>query len=435
MPGLRAVTTLRAGCARLDITPEWPLPLAGFASRTGLSEGIASPLHLRVVLLESRTGDTTARAVIVSADILWWAPELVAGYQDKLARLVGAPGQNVVLAATHNHSGPQTSGRFAPSLGLPDPRFTSLLENALLRAVASAEAALEPVTVRTCRGAHHLGVHRRAWIDGEFQLAPNPDGPSDPELTVVAFERADGSPHSLLVHYACHPVISSANLISGEYPGAAMRALEERTDAVSLYLQGCSGDINPAGREWSRFASGGEDEITRCGLALADRVQELRAAHGEHLAPVPIRSESRDLPLLFEATPTDGEIVAASMRPGVDGEWGRALLEDASLRQPSTMLAMRRLDIADQLSLLTMHAEMVVEYGLFAKAISAGKALPVSCCNGMIGYLPTAAQIAEGGYEPDGSTRYFLLPSRFSPAIEDDVKRAIERLTSDRATR
>jgi hypothetical protein len=123
------------------------------------------------------------------------------------------------------------------------------------------------------------------------------------------------------------------------------------------------------------------------------------------------------------------------MRPGVDGEWGRALLEDAYLRQPSTMLAMRRLDIADQLSLLTMHAEMVVEYGLFAKAISAGKALPVSCCNGMIGYLPTAAQIAEGGYEPDGSTRYFLLPSRFSPAIEDDVKRAIERLTSDRATR
>jgi hypothetical protein len=422
------VTTLRAGCARFDITPDWPLPLAGFASRTGLSEGIASPLHVRAVVLESRTGDSTARAVIVSADILWWAPEHVAGYQDKIAGLVGAPAQDVVLAATHTHSGPQTSGRFAPSLGLPDPRFTSLLKDALLRAVACAEASLEPVAIRRHRGVHHLGVHRRAWIDGEYQLAPNPDGPSDPELTVVAFERADGSPHSFLVHYACHPVISSANLISGEYPGAAMRALEDRTGAVSLFLQGCSGDINPAGRAWPRFATGGEDEITRCGLALADRVLELRAAKGEHLAPVPIRAESRELPLLFELTPTDGEIIAASMRPGVDGEWGRAFLDDASLRQPSATLAMQRLDIAQQLSLLTMNAEAVVEYGLFAKAVSAGTVLPVSCCNGMIGYVPTAVQIAEGGYEPDGSARYFLLPSRFSPVIEADVRQAIERM-------
>ena len=222
-------------------------------------------------------------------------------------------------------------------------------------------------------------------------------------------------------------MISSANLISGEFPGATICALEERTGAVSLFLQGCSGDINPAGRHWSQFASGGEDEITRYGLALADRVLEMRASHGEHLAPVPIRSETRDIPLAFASTPSDAEIISASMQPGIDGEWGKALLEDSSLRQPSATLAMRRLDIADQLSLLTTNAEVVVEYGLFAKALSGG-VLPVTCCNGMIGYVPTAAQIAEGGYEPDGSTRYFLLPSRFSPVIERDVRQAIENL-------
>jgi len=46
----------------------------------------------------------------------------------------------------------------------------------------------------------------------------------------------------------------------------------------------------------------------------------------------------------------------------------------------------------------------------------------------MIGYVPTAAQLAEGGYEPDGSTRYFLLPSGFSPVIERDVRQAFEHL-------
>ena len=427
MPGSTSATTLRAGCARFDITPDWPLPLAGFASRTGLSEGIASPLHVRAVFLESHTGGSVSRAVIVSADILWWAPEYVAKYQTGISVMFHVPAENIILAATHNHSGPQTSRRFAPSLGLPDPRFTKLLTMAALRAIHSAKAAREPVTIRRYRGSHHLGVHRRAWIDGEFQLAPNPDGPSDPDLSVIAFERADGSPHSFLVHYACHPVISSANLISGEFPGATICALEERTGAVSLFLQGCSGDINPAGRHWSQFASGGEDEITRYGLALADRVLEMRASHGEHLAPVPIRSETRDIPLAFASTPSDAEIISASMQPGIDGEWGKALLEDSSLRQPSATLAMRRLDIADQLSLLTTNAEVVVEYGLFAKALSGG-VLPVTCCNGMIGYVPTAAQIAEGGYEPDGSTRYFLLPSRFSPVIERDVRQAIENL-------
>jgi hypothetical protein len=427
MPGPTTATTLRAGCARFDITPDWPLPLAGFASRTGLSEGIASPLHVRAIVLDSHTGNSVSRAVIVSADILWWAPEHVAKYQAGISVMFHVLAENIILAATHNHSGPQTSSRFAPSLGLPDPRFTRLLTMAALRAINSAGASLEPVTIRRYFGTHHLGVHRRAWIDGEFQLAPNPDGPHDPELSVIAFERVDGSPLSFLVHYACHPVISSANLISGEYPGAAMRAVEERTGAVSLFLQGCSGDINPSGREWFRFASGGEDEITRCGLALADRVLELRETHGENLAPVPIRSESRDLPLAFASTPSDAEIIAASMRTGIDGEWGKALLEDPSLRQPSATLAMRRLDIADQLSLLTMNAEVVVEYGLFAKAISGG-ALPVTCCNGMVGYVPTAAQLAEGGYEPDGSTRYFLLPSGFSPVIERDVRQAFEHL-------
>jgi hypothetical protein len=348
---------------------------------------------------------------------------------------VGAPAQNIVLAATHNHSGPQTSGRFAPSLGLPDPRFSSFLEDALLRAAASAEASLEPVTIRRYRGTHRLGLHRRARIDGEIRLAANPYGPTDPELSVVAFERVDGSPHSCLVHYACHPVISSANLISGEFPGAAMRALEERTGAVSLFLQGCSGDINPTDRDLTRFASGGEDEIDRCGLTLADQVLSVFTATGEELVPVPIRSEVLDLPLMFESIPSDAELISASMRPGVDGEWGRELLADPSLRHPAATLAIRRLDIAEKLSLLAMNAEVVVEYGLFAKAISAGAVLPVSCCNGMIGYVPTAAQIAEGGYEPNGSTSYFLLPSRFSPAIEVDVRQAMKRLIRDRARR
>src|SRR5262252_9224128 len=57
---------LRAGAARTDITPTQPVTLAGYASRTNLSQGVHDPLSARAVAFACGEG----KLVLVSIDTL-----------------------------------------------------------------------------------------------------------------------------------------------------------------------------------------------------------------------------------------------------------------------------------------------------------------------------------------------------------------------------
>jgi hypothetical protein len=406
-------TTARIGAARVDITPDWPLPLAGFASRTTISQGVAHPLHLRVALLES----TGTRALIASADLLNWGPERLPEWRKALSASCGVPEGSVLFSATHSHSGPQTNGWHAAATGVLDPRFLDLLGERLLAVAAAAAADMEDVSIARGRGQHDLGMHRRVVVDGHAMSRPNPDGPVDHEVTVLAFRRADGSLKAALTHYTCHPVLSGEDQLSGEFTGDAMSRVEERTGAVSLYLQGCCGDTNPG-----RLASTGLAEIPKQGAALADVVSGILDGALEELRPVPLTARWDGVDLPFKSAPTTAELQEASTQDGVMGQWGRAFLEHPERIAASARLELQRLEIAEGQALLAMNGEVCLDYGLQIKAVSGGRVLPVAYSNGMIGYIPTATQVDEGGYEADESTRYYLLAGRFARELDPLIR-------------
>ena len=111
----------------------------------------------------------------------------------------------------------------------------------------------------------------------------------------------------------------------------------------------------------------------------------------------------------------------------------RALLEHPEWVAPSMPLHLQRLDLAEGLALLAMNGEIVVEYGLRAKANSDGAVLPLGYANGMTGYVPTARIIAEGGYEAGEAIPYFFLPSPFAPSVEEALNDALDRLATGAA--
>ena len=59
-------STLRAGTARIDITPDKPVKMSGYSARTALSQDVHDPLSARVVAFENN-GE---RLVLVSTDLL-----------------------------------------------------------------------------------------------------------------------------------------------------------------------------------------------------------------------------------------------------------------------------------------------------------------------------------------------------------------------------
>ncbi len=48
------------------------------------------------------------------------------------------------------------------------------LEDAVIRGVDEAAAAVEPVTIERGSGRCVIGIHRRRLVNGSIQMAPNP---------------------------------------------------------------------------------------------------------------------------------------------------------------------------------------------------------------------------------------------------------------------
>lgn len=420
--------TLKLGTAKVDITPRKPVPLAGFKDREGNAQGIAHPLYARILVFqyEHRDGEKT-KAILVSADLIWWDTKRARRMREWIARKWGLTVSSVILHATHTHCGPQTSDQFTPSLGRPDGDVIRQIEEKILAGIRRAFQNVEPVGIQRGIGECKMGINRRKMVDGKVIMAPNPEGPVDPEVNVIRFCMDNGQPKAILVHYACHPTTTGDNLISSEFPGVAMELLEEQmgNGAVAVFLQGCCGDIRPALIQDQLFYRGTDKEVCRLGKTLADEVLTIMNRPMQPLRPVPLRSRTLQIDLPFQELPSISEIKKKQGLSGIVGEWSRVLLDQPGRIRPHIPLELTCLEMADHLAFLTMNGEVVVEYGLMMKEYFHGRVLPLPYSNGMIGYIPTAKQTEEGGYEAEESVLYFGLPAPFSPELEKRIHNSI----------
>lgn len=399
---------LHIGTAKVDITPEFPVPLAGYTHFKHPFEGISERLYLRFLYLEQReNAQPVGRALLVSADLVWWGPERIPHLYRELKQRWGLESSSIIFHATHNHSGPQTSEVLG--YGIADPAYISYLESQLFEGVRMAMQELEPVSVERGNGQCSLGIYRRKLIDGKIEFAPNEEGPTDPEVSVICFRSLnDNGIKAVLVHYACHPTTKASNIISSEFSGVAMNRIEESLggEATALFLQGCSGDIRPAIIKDGRFYRGDERDIDRLATTLAHEVLSILQAPMERqpLGGWTARKAAVKLPFQYGS---------AQRLPDEDKHG---------------ILEMTLLTIAKDVSLLTMNAEISVEYGLRIKKKYRKTVLPVPYSNGMVGYVCTAGQIEEGGYEPAVSYANYGLPAPYGAEVEELIHSEVDRL-------
>lgn len=395
---------LWVGAAKVDITPAKSLPLAGFAHRRGVSAGISSPLCLRALVFEQESGNRRDRSLLVSADIIWWGPDRVARLQEQLAAAWGFEPAAIILTATHNHSAPQTTGAFGTALGEMDDGYVEFLEQQLTEAIRLAQVNLEPVELRQGKGACSFAVNRRLCVDGKMTMAPNPAGPVDREVSVIHFVTLYGRSKAVLVHFSCHATTTGDNLVSGEFPGVAMRSLEEQLDegAVAVYLQGCAADVRPGLIRENAFYRGDESDVRTLAASLSAEVRKILGQPMTVLGDGELKCHHRSLFLDFA---------------------GPAPRESAD--KAGTALEITFFRLTRDFALMCFNSEMVTEYGLLVKRLYQRRVLPVAYTNGMIGYVTTEQQLAEGGYEAGEAFRYFAKAGPFAPGTERKIAAAI----------
>jgi hypothetical protein len=240
------------------------VPLGGYAFREGVSVGTHDPITATALVV--RQGRSAA--AIVSVDLVAVTSAL---RQRVLALLEVDPGlrpEQVLLAATHTHSGPGGPHTDLHDGGAYyDPDTAGRLAATIARAVRDAHRDIEPVSVRAWAGmASGVASDRvRAVVDVSVPTA------------VAVLSTPGGRTIGAVANYACHPtVLDEANLeFSADYVDAARRRLRERLGTpVVLFLNGACGDLST---RYSRRAAS-FDEAARLGGMAANHLTALVAA-------------------------------------------------------------------------------------------------------------------------------------------------------------
>lgn len=413
---------LTIGADRTELPLPLPIRLAGFAARAadGPTDRVLTPLRLRTLALGT---DHDHPVVLISADLLFWGDDLADLIKDRFAAEFGIGRDQLVLHATHTHSGPQAGRRFLGALGVPDDGFLDLLVDATLASAKRALAGQDRVTVERSSIMVPLGVDRRHVRSG----GTHPLTELDHEATVIRFRTLTGDCAALLVQHACHPVLHHDNAITSDFSGAAMSALEDGGAGVALYLQGCCGDVNPDHYRGVEFLGADQSIIDEFGGRLAAAVTGL-LEHGEWRAETPavtVSEHSFEVPVPDRVPPAELRVLAD--RDDARGEWARLMLADPDRHAGPVTVRLTRLTLTETTRFIGLSAELVTRFGRYTKERSGAEAITLGYTNGMTGYLITAEQVAQGGYEPAESPYYFGLPGLFDPSVEDIVLTELDR--------
>lgn len=405
---------MNLGTAKLPITPAMPVRLCGYGYRTELSTKTVEDVCLRVFYLT----DGERRLVFLYGDLIWWSPSFVARARAALAERYGLKEKELCFVASHNHSGPPTGGDFTPALETFCPEYAAWLLERVLAGVADARGNLEPVRAARCDGNCNINVFRRVKTANGVEMRPNYEVAADRQLTILRFTAASGAEKGFLVHYPCHANAANGYEIHPDYPGMALRMLDEAfPGSTAMFLQGCTADLRPNSVTGDRFVPCDPERTKLLAEIFFDSCMETLSSPGREV-PLALSVERSVTELPLVQTFTREEVEAAAVEDSPDRQWAQAVL--AKGLRPTERLDVYRIALGDGYVLFTLNAEVVQFYARFVRQICPG-AVTAAYANGMIGYLCTSEQIAEGGYEPFDSAKGFALAGTYSPEIEKRI--------------
>jgi len=398
MAAVPALAALKAGVARVDITPSGHELLWGYESRKQPATGMLDPLYARVLVLEAGSGDTARRLALVTLDLgRSFGPASLSRLREAVKKESGI--SCLLVAASHTHSAPVIKDEYRDG----PPGWENAALDKIAHAISEAAAGLQEARIGVATGATYIGHNRlRVNADGsvswfERNQTRIPTAPVDPTVTVLRIDRTDGTPLAVLTNYACHPVVfGSDNLrYSADFPGAMNRFVEHELGGhvLSFFLQGAPGDINPyyavtpvEENAEARMTTAGE----HLGTEAARVAKEIRTTTAGEAA-IDFRESTLTARLRWDR---DKFRAALEKFLGPDGleVYGAQITPQFEL--PVTTVLINR-----EIALMTMPGEPFVDFQTnWRDRCPAPHALLLGYTNGYNGYFPTILAASRGGY-------------------------------------
>jgi len=361
----------------------------------------------------------------VSCDIARFAKEDALEIRKKVAAATGlTPGQ-ILLSATHTHTGPTARSSVSPYFPSGDlsyfEKFAAKTEEACIAAWNNTQEA----TMSYAHCDEVKCVHNRRYLmeSGESKMHPGgpgypgrlmKEGPEDPELQAVWF-MSEGKPIGIIVNYSSHPSqLYGKKYISGDYPGVMRRTLHAVYDNVPVvFLQGCCGNLTPRDHEHDETWGKGMDGAERVGMILAADVIRMIGLTRETEELTDVRIKTVDQRINYrEVTEADKKLSDETFAV-LDRDRAAFDAMDVSIKALANKIRnlMDKREVApyedipisavklNDVMFVTNPAELFVEYQLDLKQKLGEKTVCVELTNGGICYVASKQGYLLRGYE------------------------------------
>jgi neutral ceramidase len=235
------IQPLIAGAAAADITPADRQFLFGYPFVERYSTGI----HDRLLSSALYLSDGRTPLILSANDVVFLGCDTVRRVRSRIEERTGVPAANMMITATHTHSGPLTADTLCseldPAAPKADPRYIERLETGIVEAAVEAFRSARPATIGlTTADGSGVGANRH-----------DPAGPSDLEVPVLAVrDAAEDQFLAAMVVCSMHPTVlhEDSTLVSGDFPAMTRQYLQRHIlgeDCPVLYHTGPSGNQSP----------------------------------------------------------------------------------------------------------------------------------------------------------------------------------------------
>jgi hypothetical protein len=226
----------RVGAAKVDITPTddeiasskiwlggWNY--CGISDRT--AKGVLDRIQARAIVIS----DGTVKLAFVVTDVPGQSNRRIKSIRNKVNQATGIPINNILVAATHTHSGPDLQGLWC---GVSSS-YKAFYDQRVAEAVIQANARLQDATLKEV--SFKLPGYQkeiRGW------------NITDDDLSTIQAVDLNGRPIATLLTFAAHAIFlgPSNRHISRDWPGVAQDVIEARGGGIAIYNAGAQGACN-----------------------------------------------------------------------------------------------------------------------------------------------------------------------------------------------
>ncbi len=440
----------QAGMAEIDITPPVGFRMAGYFDER-FSTGVHDPLKAKAMVL--RQGGK--QIALVFCDLIGLSLDISHPARERASSLTGIPVTNIIIAATHSHTGPlfdDVRGDYFHQEAIrkygSDPHevidLPEFLRDRLVKVIVAARANLQPseldAGIATQNG---ISFNRRYFMkDGTVRTNPGlrnpkvvgPAGPIDPEVGILLVKDAGNrKPVGGLTVFAMHADTTSGTLFSADYPYGLQQTLREAYGGnyISAFGAGTCGNINHVD---TSKAPGTRVSGTDIAFQLGNTLGKTVLADVPHLTPVdqPDLGSRDDILMLPLQKVTPEDIAAARLvlpqmaDPHVNffEKVHATTVLDLAHRPKIYPLEVQVFRLDKETAIVCLPAEIFVEFGLAIKAASPFKrTIVISISNDRPSYVPTLKAFPQGGYE--------VMNSRIAPGGGEKLADAAIKMLND----